>query len=296
MVGMGKTTTNDGLVLMHIQWMRGKGLAEGTIRARKSALKRLERFTEATPAGATRSHVESYLALRRTGDAGRVVSDSTFANEVSHLRGFFAWLHRFEYRMDDPMSRVEAGRRYTPMVQPIPDPTLSDVLKGADGDLLVILALAAFAGLRACEIASLSWADVDGVDATIHVRRGKNGKDRMVPLTQPVRDALTALPHRSGQVVRRRDGSPRPVTPNLVTKRAGRVLGGRKSGGFSLHQLRHRWASAAYRESKDIRAVQEGLGHSSPATTAIYAKPGADALREASEAASTLRLGESRAF
>lgn len=78
-----------------------------------------------------------------------------------------------------------------------------------------------------------------------------------------------------------------------MSSRAARILGGRKAGGHSLHQLRHRWATAAYRATKDIRAAQEGLGHSSPATTAIYAKPGADALRAASEAAATPRLERS---
>jgi site-specific recombinase XerC len=34
--------------------------------------------------------------------------------------------------------------------------------------------------------------------------------------------------------------------------------------------LRHRFATKAYQGSKDIRAVQELLGHSSPATTAVY--------------------------
>ena len=93
-------TTNDGLVILHIQWMRGVGRAEGTIRGRRATLRRLERHGGQNPAGVTESQVESYLAMRRTGEGkgGRPVSDSTIANDVSHLKEFFAWLQRYDYR------------------------------------------------------------------------------------------------------------------------------------------------------------------------------------------------------
>ena len=70
-------TTNDGLVILHIQWMRGVGRAEGTIRGRRATLRRLERHGGQNPAGVTESQVESYLAMRRTGEGkgGRPVSD-----------------------------------------------------------------------------------------------------------------------------------------------------------------------------------------------------------------------------
>lgn len=39
----------------------------------------------------------------------------------------------------------------------------------------------------------------------------------------------------------------------------------------TMHQLRHWFATKTYRASKDIRVVQELLGHSSPTVTAVYA-------------------------
>jgi integrase len=59
------------------------------------------------------------------------------------------------------------------------------------------------------------------------------------------------------------------------------ALGGR----WTLHTLRHRFGTAAYRGSHDLRAVQELLGHSSPATTQIYVAVNEDSLREAARAA-----------
>jgi site-specific recombinase XerD len=62
---------------------------------------------------------------------------------------------------------------------------------------------------------------------------------------------------------------PFPVTirdhPN-VSKLLSRALG----AGWTAHQLRHRFASTAYAAERDLRAVQELLGHSKPETTARY--------------------------
>lgn len=49
----------------------------------------------------------------------------------------------------------------------------------------------------------------------------------------------------------------------------------------TTHTLRHRFASAAYRADRDIRAVQELLGHASVATTQIYTAVPDDAVRRA---------------
>jgi len=41
----------------------------------------------------------------------------------------------------------------------------------------------------------------------------------------------------------------------------------------TIHKGRHRYASEVYQATHDLRAVQELLGHESPATTAIYTAP-----------------------
>lgn len=53
----------------------------------------------------------------------------------------------------------------------------------------------------------------------------------------------------------------------------------------TAHQLRHRFASAAYRATHDIRSVQELLGHASVATTQVYVAVPGEALRAAVAAA-----------
>ena len=61
--------------------------------------------------------------------------------------------------------------------------------------------------------------------------------------------------------------TPDPLTAKWVGRIAQRVL----PAGWTLHTLRHRFATQAYGAQRDLRAVQELLGHAKPETTARYA-------------------------
>jgi integrase/recombinase XerC len=50
-------------------------------------------------------------------------------------------------------------------------------------------------------------------------------------------------------------------------------------GDYTLHTLRHRFATLAYQVDRDVFAVQELLGHSSPATTRRYVQTQPESLR-----------------
>ena len=287
----GHAVGDDGLVDMHLQHMRARGLSALTIKARSLVLARLEIYLAATPSGATTTSLETYLHMRRAcpGRSGGYVSPNTIRNELAHLRAYYGWLVRHEYRREDPTARLDMPRLVKADVQPADDDAIAEALARTNDDDRIILVLSAFGGLRASEIANLTWGEVDLRRSTITIRRGKGGKTRIVGVSQPVRDVLLALPHRQGPVVRRRDGQPKPNAPGQISKRASALLGGR-AAGFTLHQLRHRFATAAYAGTRDLRSVQDALGHSSPQTTALYAHTRGEALQAAADAAATLHL------
>jgi len=52
-------------------------------------------------------------------------------------------------------------------------------------------------------------------------------------------------------------------------------------GAWTGNTLRHRFATAAYGGTRDLRAVQELLGHTNPTTTARYTQASDAALRDA---------------
>ena len=60
------------------------------------------------------------------------------------------------------------------------------------------------------------------------------------------------------------------MTAGQLQRRANRAI---KAAGVdaTFHQLRHRYGTVAYQATRDIVAVGQQLGHSSPVSTAIYA-------------------------
>jgi integrase len=127
-------------------------------------------------------------------------------------------------------------------------------------------------GLRASEIADLEWSQVEwGRNATLHVRRAKNGK----PSAHPIRgDELRMLRELQRQTTGgyvfepERGGSFTADAVNRLVKRIG------ERAGFAfpvhVHMLRHACGYALANEGHDTRAIQDWLGHRSIQHTVRY--------------------------
>lgn len=91
---------------------------------------------------------------------------------------------------------------------------------------------------------------------------GKGGKQRIVPVPDDLADALRRLPR--GYFFPGRDNG------HLSARWVGKLLTRLMPEGWSCHSLRHRFGTDALDESKNIRVVQELLGHAHVNTTQIY--------------------------
>ncbi|MGB6752283.1 MAG: tyrosine-type recombinase/integrase [Xanthobacteraceae bacterium] len=126
-------------------------------------------------------------------------------------------------------------------------------------------------GLRAIEICDLEWSQVEfGRNATLHVRRAKNGK----PAAHPIRgDELRAL-HKlkaetdSPHVFATERGG--PFSTDAVNRLIKRI-GARAGLPFPVHV--HMLRACGYKlanDGHDTRAIQDWLGHRSIQHTARY--------------------------
>jgi integrase len=127
------------------------------------------------------------------------------------------------------------------------------------------------------------------------VRKGKGSKDRVVPMADLVVDELRGFlgGRARGFVIGRLDGIPGQCPEYRVSQVANRFL---HDHGIpeTLHQLRHRFGTTLYRRSRDLRLVQEVLGHASPVTTAGYAAFAPEQAAKAVQQASTLVRRQNR--
>lgn len=258
----------------YVHWARSvRGLSDNTIRVRLDFLQRLHVHMGRPLREAEPGHL---LRFERLAIAGR--APETRRAYVCHLRAFYQWAVKNRIVTEDPSTLLTLPVVPKHLPRPIDEDDLAVALNAARPKMRAVLTLAAYAGLRAIEIAGLDWSDLrrelDG-SAFIHVRHGKGGKDRMVEVGQTVILALQAYGiKRRGPVFLGMDG--RQIDARSVSRSANRHLA-RHGVEATLHQLRHRYGTVAYNLSRDLRMVQQQMGHSSPTTTAGYTRVSAEA-------------------
>lgn len=192
---------------------------------------------------------------------------------MADLRAFYGWARRRGHLEHDPFDQLEPPRVPRGVPRPIPSGELLVALAGSKPRMRCWLLLGALAGLRAKEIAGLAaehlmW-HLD--PPRLLVADGKGGHARTLPIAEQLEQALRLadLP-RVGYLFTKRD-SALPVSPAYVSHAIAKHLHAHASRA-SAHRLRHHFGTAAYQETRDIRAVQELMGHQSPTTTSVYAQ------------------------
>lgn len=138
-------------------------------------------------------------------------------------------------------------------------------------------------GLRVTEALALQVGDIDGPRGVLHVRCGKGGHPRTVPLSKTLYAWLRAY-----------WGRQRPPTPFLfASHRTNRppprktvlcaLRGAAEAAGIhkrvTPHVLRHSFATHLLENGTDVRVIQVMLGHASIDTTARYARVATHVIR-----------------
>ena len=126
--------------------------------------------------------------------------------------------------------------------------------------------LAAYAGLRCCEIAAICREDI--TDAHVRVRHGKGNKPRAVDTSPVLWDYVRNRP--PGHLVRGLRG--RPIQGSTLTQEQHEHWVNVGMPTVHLHRFRHWFATTHLTEGADIRTVQELMGHASIDTTEPYLK------------------------
>lgn len=233
---------------------------------------------------ASRDQIEAYLT-HLTNDGK---SSATRARRLSAVRQFFRFLFLEGHRSDDPGARITGPKRAAglPNVLSLEDVSalLAQIRTPSNGSPsnprdVAIFELLYATGMRVSELVALPLAAALG-DPQMILVRGKGGRERMVPLSDPARRALSAwiavraeLPVAKGSAhlfpARGKSGHLTRQSVFLRLKDAARQAG-LDAAKISPHAVRHAFATHLLVNGADLRAIQTLLGHADVATTEIY--------------------------
>lgn len=294
------------LVQGFLEHLRGLGRSPGTVVKIAGHLDRWLRFCRARgperPAQTTPSHVAQYRVYleRISSRYGRRLSEVYQVALLDSLRSLLRWGFRTNRLLFDPTRDLKL-KKPRPQARPFltvpevellltqPNPRAPEGLR--DRAMLEVLYSA---GLRARECCSLDLDDIDRGNETLRVRRGKGGKDRLLPLGRTLAGVLESYLER---------GRPRQARGDLaepqalfLTNRGGtrmapvqlsnRMRKYARQAGFqpplpTPHTLRHACATHLLENGADLLEIRAFLGHASVVSTQRYTRvfPG-ELLRE----------------
>jgi integrase/recombinase XerD len=271
-----------------------RGGAENTLSAYRRDLSDYRDFLAArgrSILGATAEDARAHLAAL----AALGFKETTTARHLSALRQLHKFLYAEGLRSDDPTGVIDAPKRGRPLPKILsvdevdrllaaaregvddPDRPILDRLRAAR--MTALLETLYASGLRVSELVSLKRSAARaGLDVLSIV--GKGSKERIVPLTDAAKGALSSYL----EVLRaaRRDHASPWLFPSsgesghLTRQHFARDLkavataAGIRPDRVSPHVLRHAFASHLLQNGADLRSVQMMLGHADIATTQIY--------------------------
>ncbi|QSB01632.1 tyrosine recombinase XerC [Methylomonas sp. EFPC1] len=219
--------------------------------------------------------VRNYIAGRHKNGIG----SKTIQRELAALRSFYRFLLKAKQVEYNPAQHVQAPKVSKRLPHVLDVDQVVGMLNATPDSILEIRDLAMFelfysSGLRLSELVMLDLSDINLSEGFLRVRFGKGGKQRQLPVGSKALDALKVW------LASRPDGEWQAVFVSLkglrLSQRSVQLRldrWGKKNGiaeHLHPHMLRHSFASHLLEASKDIRAVQELLGHSNISTTQIY--------------------------
>lgn len=271
--------------------MRRRNFSAATIRRRRSVLRGLERWIDGgSLLDVDTATIELYLDTRASKNSPR-----TRHHYLSDICCFFDWAisHGHIDTTRNPGRLISRPRLARLLPRPISEEDLAYALERTEPMMRAWLTLQAYAGLRCVEVSRLNADDVLWHEQALRVL-GKGNRERLVDMHDLVRQELTRFEiPRHGPVFERPLGGRWPA--NHISARISDFF---VDLGIpaTAHQLRHRFGTKLYEQCRDIRVVQEAMGHSSPNTTAIYVRFSRTAMRSAvrSLPSPTLQAGHER--
>jgi integrase/recombinase XerC len=222
-------------------------------------------------------HIRTFVA--RSHAAG--LQGRSIQRRLAALRSFFRFLQREGARPGNPALDIRAPKAVKRLPHTLDVDQMSELLAHRPVGALEVRDLALMelfysSGLRLSELTGLTLANLDLTTGQVRVL-GKGNRERIVPVGSMAIKALRLW-------LAARPGLAPPDQQAVFVGRRGAALGARavqlrvaalaRAAGLPQHlhphMFRHSFATHLLESSRDLRGVQELLGHANISTTQVY--------------------------
>ena len=237
-----------------------------------------------------RKDIEAYLVWC---DA-QGLAKSTRARRLSAIKQLYRFAFEEGWRSDNPAIQIAGPGQDKRLPKVLSEDEVDQLLDAArhsgrnTSDQLrntCLMELLYATGMRVSELVSLRVSAARG-DPRLLLIKGKGGKERLVPLSDPAREALAAWLVQRDKTDETAQAKGKPASIYLFPSRGSAgyltrhrfyllikefaLTAGVDPSKVTPHTLRHAFATHLLANGADLRAIQTMLGHADVATTEIY--------------------------
>lgn len=269
-----------------------RGYSKDTIRRYRQVINYFCRFAKITNIEeVTDNNVRELFIFGRTE---RKWKSNTFVCYHKSLLVFFRWCVEQKYMLKNPIDDIEVPRlekRLPPKLTKQDTLRLLEIVYNYPYDYKflryrnhAIFSMFVFAGLRKKELLSLRFTDVDIENLSIFINQGKGSKDRVVPMSYTLAQSLKKYVDERKRLNKTCSEFFCSLNRNLGFTNTGikrLAIKMKQASGinFTIHKLRHTFATLMLEGGCDIYSLARMMGHSDIKTTTIYLSASAEHLR-----------------
>lgn len=251
------------------------------------------KFNITEPAEVETCHIRLYLDYIK--EKSNLIP-SSMGNKIAVIKSFFSYLHITEAIPRNPAFQIKKPRANKKLPKFLNDIELEKLLTAPDRthstrqikfkirDKL-ILTMLAYTGIRKSELLHLDWHDVNLGQKYIVIRNSKNKTDRIVPLHDRVMNLLDV--YLSQRLLLKNYALFTGEKDNRLSKnsldnlyKTYLILSGLSGKGYTIHSLRHTFATRLLNKNVNLYKIKSLLGHRSIESTEIYLHVTSKGLRD----------------
>jgi len=215
----------------------------------------------------------------------RDLGQSTISKIIATIKSFFNYLEEEDITVKNPTRKIRVPKKVCRIPSVMSKYEVDLIIKSVDFAPLrcrknnirdkLVLSLLYYTGIRKSELLNLNWTDINLSKSFIIIRRGKGGKDRLIPLHKEVTMLLDKylekrLPLKTDALIIGEQGRRMCNCSFTYLLNMYLCLSGLKKKGYTAHSFRHSFATHLVEAGVDLFKVQKLLGHASLDTTKIY--------------------------